>query len=63
MSSSGEDLEQKIVEVLKNEPKGAAVLLVSKKVGVNPMETRKVLEILVEKGVVEKKGRNYRLKS
>ncbi|OYT55473.1 MAG: hypothetical protein B6U77_01600 [Candidatus Hecatellales archaeon ex4484_218] len=58
-----EELEQKIISVLKDEVKGAAVLLVSKKVGLNPTETRKILEALVEKGLVERKGRNYKLKT
>ena len=58
-----EELEQKIISVLKDELKGAAVLLVSKKVGLNPTETRKILEALVEKGLVERKGRNYKLKT
>jgi len=58
-----EELEQKIISVLRDEVKGAAVLLVSKKVGLNPTETRKILEALVEKGLVERKGRNYKLKT
>jgi len=58
-----EEARQKVLEFLKTEPKGAALLLVSKKVGLNPMETRKILETLVEEGVVERKGRNYKLKS
>ncbi|RJX15467.1 hypothetical protein CW703_05800 [Candidatus Bathyarchaeota archaeon] len=58
-----EELEQKIISVLKDEVKGAAVLLVSKKVGLNPTETRKILEALVEKGLVERKGQNYKLKT
>jgi len=58
-----EDLRQKVVDVLKSEPKGAAPLLVSKKIGLNLMETRKILETLVEEGLVEKKGRNYKLKA
>ena len=55
-------LEEKVLEALKGEPKGAAALAIAKKAGVNLMEAVKVLEELVVKGLVEKRGKTYRLR-
>ena len=56
------ELKQKVIELLKNEPKGAAALYVSKKLGVTLMEVRRILEELVKEGKAEKRGSSYRLR-
>ena len=55
-------LEEKVLEALRSEPKGAAALAIAKKAGVALMEAVKALDDLVAKGLVEKKGKTYRLK-
>jgi len=56
-------LEEKILNALKGEPKGAAALAIAKKAGVTLMEAVKALEELDSKGLVEKKGKTYRLRA
>ena len=48
---------------MKGEPKGAAALAIAKKAGVTLMEAVKALEELDSKGLVEKKGKTYRLRA
>jgi len=55
-------LEEKVLGALRSEPKGAAALAIAKKAGVTLMEAVKALEELASKGLVEKKGKIYRLK-
>ena len=61
MSLQGEEnLKEKVLNFLKDEPKGVATLMVSKKLKISLMEAKKILEELVKEGIVEKKGGNYR---
>lgn len=57
-----EELQQKIIEALKTE-KALAPLFIAKKLKVNVIDVIRVLEALENKGIVEKKGKAYRLKS
>jgi predicted transcriptional regulator len=58
-----ENIRQKILEVLKREPKGIAALLVAKKLRVSLVEVIQTLETLVQQGKVEKKDKIYRVVS
>ncbi|MCX8176051.1 MAG: hypothetical protein N3E48_02325 [Candidatus Bathyarchaeota archaeon] len=58
---NGENLKERVLNLLKEEPKGVATLMVSKKLKISTMEAKKILEELVKEGVVEKRGGNYRL--
>jgi len=58
-----ENIRQKILEVLKREPKGMAALLVAKKLRVSLVEVIQTLETLVQQGKVEKKDKIYRVVS
>lgn len=55
-------MEGKVLEALKGEPKGVAALAFLAMARVNLMEAVKVLEELVVKGLVEKRGKTYRLR-
>lgn len=59
-SQNEENLKEKILNLLKEEPKGVATLMVSKKLKISTVEAKKILEKLVKEGVVEKRGENYR---
>ena len=56
-----EEAKKRVLEVLKSEAKGAAALTVSKKAGLPLMDTVRALEELAAAGLVEKKGKTYRL--
>lgn len=56
-----EEVKNKILEALKKEVKGAAALTISRKTGLPLMDTVRLLEELVALGLVEKKGKTYRL--
>ncbi len=56
-----EEARNKVLEALKEEVKGAAALTISKKAGLSLMDTVRLLEELVDLGLVEKKGKTYRL--
>ncbi|RLF13888.1 MAG: hypothetical protein DRJ97_07230 [Thermoprotei archaeon] len=55
------EVEAKVIEALRAEPSGAAALLIAKKAGVTLMEAVRTLEDLASRGVVEKRGKTYRL--
>lgn len=57
-----EELRKSILEVLRSEEAGAAALMISKKLGRQLMEVMRVLEEMVNQGLIEKKGKTYRLK-
>lgn len=54
--------EERILEFLRKETKGAAPLLIAKRLNLTLVEVTRSLESLVKGGIVEKKGKNYRLK-
>lgn len=57
-----EELRNAVIEALKSEESGVAALLVAKKLGRQLMEVLRVLEELTAQGIVEKKGKTYKLK-
>ncbi len=56
-----EDISSKVLDFLKKEPKGAAVLAIAKKLEVNVIDVVRALQLLSRDGLVEKKGGIYRL--
>jgi DNA-binding IclR family transcriptional regulator len=56
------EARDRVLEALKGEAKGAAALAISKKAGLPLIEAVKILEELVAQGLVEKRGKTYRLR-
>gem|GEM_PF-1891679 len=57
-----EDLREAVIEALKGQD-GIAALLLAKKLGRQLMEVLRILEELSAQGIVEKRGKTYRLKA
>jgi len=55
------ELQQKIIEMLKTE-KALAPLFIAKKLKINVLDAIKILEALKDQGIVEKKGKVFKLK-
>ncbi|MEM3522862.1 MAG: hypothetical protein QW589_05640 [Candidatus Bathyarchaeia archaeon] len=55
------ELQQKVIEILKTE-KALAPLFIAKKLKITVLDVIKVLEDLESKGIVEKKGKMFKLK-
>ncbi|MCX8204734.1 MAG: helix-turn-helix domain-containing protein [Candidatus Nezhaarchaeota archaeon] len=56
-----EEVKKKVLEALKSEAKGAAALTISRRVGLPLMDTLRILEEMVREGIVERRGKAYRL--
>ena len=61
-SSDIHSFEKEVSEVLKAKSEGMAALAIAKMVNAPLMEVVRVLELMAKRGVVEKKGKIYRLK-
>lgn len=56
-----EEARRRVLEALKGEERGAAALTISRKAGLPLMDTLRILEEMVKEGLVEKRGKAYRL--
>lgn len=56
-----EEARRRVLEALREEAKGAAALAISRRAGLPLMDTIRVLEEMVREGLVERRGKTYRL--
>lgn len=57
------DVKREVLKILEGEKQGLAAMPIAKKLNLKLMEALRILEDLRSAGLIEKKGRTYKIKA